>query len=844
MGRRIESELTHALTEYGLLNLDSDPGFERIVRLAARLFDAPTVLITLMDDETIWFKARVGFEGISVPRENTFCDHVIRTRSTLVLPDASKDPRFANGPYVTGETALRFYAGAPLLTPEGQAIGTICVIDSKPRLALWPAEREMLEDVALLVRDRLELRRELLRSKATARRAELIERLLSVTADAPDFVGALTAAAGILREATGGQVCVVWQLDPTQEQASVMVASGREEFETADYLAKLRDLNLTPENSQTCRSLFSQRQLIVRSLGASDSVTWPTYALARAHGLVAQILTPMSLLGERYAFVVGFGQVDDDFDATAQLLLDATSALLPLLRRHRDDEVTRLFHRAVEASSDPVVITEVRPGATPGERITYVNPAFERETGYAAPEVIGRSPDILHGPGTSALAVARIRSAHEGCNPLRQEILQYNKTGGWASVELNIAPVRDLAGQCTHFVAVHRDVTERNRVERLRMENSLELEALMSAMPGALMRLVPENGGWPVTYIAPSIEALTGYPAADLKPGDLKARIHAADLPMLRAQLHLAMELGHSTAEIGFRHRDGRDRVFFSQMRGNFKADGTHEVIMSWTDLTREREMTAHLAQTVKLAQLGELAAGMAHEMNQPLAGISLAAENALRSLVRRPEALPRVQQKLELIVDLASRASSVIDHMRVFGRTGSGPSGRVNLAEVLAGATRLLQGKLLDSGVQLMSDIPADLPPLLGKAVPLEQVFINLIANACDAYVETARTPAGKRRIWVKAAAVDQQVLISVRDEAGGMAPDVLARVFEPFFTTKQAGHGTGLGLSISYGIITDMAGDLTAASSGVETTFTIGLPSAPVPDPGPAVIGAHDRH
>jgi histidine kinase len=136
---------------------------------------------------------------------------------------------------------------------------------------------------------------------------------------------------------------------------------------------------------------------------------------------------------------------------------------------------------------------------------------------------------------------------------------------------------------------------------------------------------------------------------------------------------------------------------------------------------------------------------------------------------------------------------------------------------------------KLRGGGVRLQADLPEGLPPVLSKAVPLEQVIMNLISNACDAYAGLSEpVPAERRVIGVTAHAEADWITIEVQDAAGGIPEDVLPRIFEPFFTTKPVGQGTGLGLSISYGIISDMGGTITAENQADGCLMRILLPVA----------------
>ncbi|WP_150621551.1 GGDEF domain-containing protein [Pandoraea horticolens] len=153
-----EAERLAALRRYEILDTPPEPAFDRIVRLASHVLGTPIVLISLIDETRQWFKARQGIDAAQTPRSMAFGAHAILGDDVLVVPDARADRRFADNPLVTGEPNIRFYAGAPLRTPEGHCLGTLCVIDRRAR-TLDNEKRALLADLSALVVDELELRR-------------------------------------------------------------------------------------------------------------------------------------------------------------------------------------------------------------------------------------------------------------------------------------------------------------------------------------------------------------------------------------------------------------------------------------------------------------------------------------------------------------------------------------------------------------------------------------------------------------------------------------------------------------------------------------------------------------
>lgn len=163
-----------ALRRYEILDTEDEVAFDRVTRLASALFGVPVALVSFVDAHRQWFKSCVGLADRETPREWSFCSHAILEPEVLVVPDALVDPRFEDNPLVTGPVHIRFYAGAPLRTRAGLGLGTLCVIDTRPRHDFGSLERERLADLAALVVDELELRSmagDLTAARDAARRA-------------------------------------------------------------------------------------------------------------------------------------------------------------------------------------------------------------------------------------------------------------------------------------------------------------------------------------------------------------------------------------------------------------------------------------------------------------------------------------------------------------------------------------------------------------------------------------------------------------------------------------------------------------------------------------------------
>jgi PAS domain S-box-containing protein len=244
-------------------------------------------------------------------------------------------------------------------------------------------------------------------------------------------------------------------------------------------------------------------------------------------------------------------------------------------------------------------------------------------------------------------------------------------------------------------------------------------------------------------------------------------------------------------------------------------------------NISERKQAAAQLIQSSKLATLGEMATSVAHELNQPLNVIRMAAGNSRRKLsdgITDPEYL---NDKLLRIEEQAVRAAVIIDHMRMFGREAAEPPEPIDPRKVVTNALDFMGEQLRLAGIEVVTVLPEDCACVLGHTIQMEQVILSLLTNALDA-INSVEQSEGGAKITLRVFEGDNSVHITAQDTGGGISDDVLHRIFEPFYTTKQMGKGTGLGLSLSYGIVRDMQGTIAAENLGDGARFTITLPMA----------------
>ena len=240
------------------------------------------------------------------------------------------------------------------------------------------------------------------------------------------------------------------------------------------------------------------------------------------------------------------------------------------------------------------------------------------------------------------------------------------------------------------------------------------------------------------------------------------------------------------------------------------------------TELAREQE--AQLVHSTRLAELGEMAAGISHELNQPLTGIRNFAKNALYMIENNAGAIGDIKNNLRLISDQVDRASKIINKVREFTRRSELHFTSLDVNKVLKEAVDFLSPQMRLGGVRVALELDPNLPAITGDRIRLEQVFLNLITNAKQAMEEVV-----DRRLTVRSyydSGSPCPVVVEIEDTGKGFDPRDREKLFAPFYTTKKSGHGTGLGLSISLSIIKDHGGYIKAAGKpGRGATFSVGL-------------------
>jgi C4-dicarboxylate-specific signal transduction histidine kinase len=236
------------------------------------------------------------------------------------------------------------------------------------------------------------------------------------------------------------------------------------------------------------------------------------------------------------------------------------------------------------------------------------------------------------------------------------------------------------------------------------------------------------------------------------------------------------------------------------------------------------REKQEQLVQAAKLATLGELTTGVAHELNNPLNNIGLFIGNVIDSLELGCVDHASILRQLRNAMQQVDKATQIITHLRTFGRAAPVTHEPTRVNDVIDQSLSLLREQLKLRSIEVVLDLDPSNPTVMANPIRLEQVFMNLLTNARDALAESS-----KKVISINSCTESGSVVLAFADSGPGVPPALEHRIFDPFFTTKEVGAGTGLGLSITYGIIKDHEGSIELDNRpGEGATFVIELPLA----------------
>jgi len=387
------------------------------------------------------------------------------------------------------------------------------------------------------------------------------------------------------------------------------------------------------------------------------------------------------------------------------------------------------------------------------------------------------------------------------------------------------SPIFNEKGELVAAMEISHDITERRLLEVELEQSEQKYHAIFNNIPNPVFVL--DKNSLKILDSNESVLSVYGF-----LPEEINGR---SFLDLFRDDEHDAYKSKIKTSflinQAKHIHKNGRE-IYVNLRFSPSAYSGQNVLLVTTSDITKRLEAEQQLIQASKMATLGEMATGVAHELNQPLSVIKTAS-SFLTKKITNGQTIPEdiLDTMLVKVDNNVDRATKIINHMRQFARKSDLEMEKVAVNTLLESAFEIFSQQLKVRGIEIQRSFTENLPDIKADPGRLEQVFINLLLNARDAIEEQCARHPGERipkRIDLRTAREGRFVVVEVCDTGSGIPDNIVKKIFEPFYTTKEVGKGTGLGLSISYGIVKECGGNImTTPNQDQGTCFRIIFPA-----------------
>jgi PAS domain S-box-containing protein len=789
-----ENDRNAALRQYAVLDTAPEEPFDRLTALAAELFDAPIALVSLIDTDRQWFKSRFGVEESQTPREWAFCDHAIRLNvgDTLVVEDATVDPRFSSNPLVTCESGIRFYAGAPLSTPSGHNFGTLCVIDRVPRARPSEASLGRLRTLARIVVDELELGRSRLAVAEQRRLLDLAEEM-----------------SGVGR----------WSIELPQNKVT-----------WSDEVYRIHGVNraeFSPNLNGAIAFYHPDDQKTVSAFVAKAIADQADFAfqlrLERPDGelrhVVCKATCQLSPLGETSAIFGVFQDVTEHVRALAETDQARRDAEEKARRAAVAEKAAGLGHWRVEFPDRTLTWSDQM----------YAIYGVELGSPLDIDAVMAMTHDDDH-----ALTQDRLDRDLRGESVEDRPIIRIIRPDGAVRWVVGYTKIeRNEAGEMTAFVGTLLDITRQTQADHRLAES----EAKYRLLADNASDIVTEAGlDGRFRYVSPAVTMMTGFSADDVIGGMAIDFVHPDDRERVAEEIRTSI-LTPNSPQIEHRHicKDGRviwveSRPTVARNPATGKAFAITDVLR---DISKRKAMEVALEEAMAVAEAAvivksEFLSNMSHELRTPLTSIL----GFSSILAREPQLTEQGRRAADRVNSSSQTLLAIVNDILDFSKLESGQfeiePRPTDIKSLLREAFELLEPQAAEKQLQLSFVASDDLPSaLLVDSNRLRQIVLNLTSNGVKF------TTTGGVTLRASYGREANRLRCEVIDTGPGIPFDRLNRLFRRFSqvdasTTRTFG-GTGLGLAICKGLAEAMGGEIGVSSQeGQGACFWFELPCA----------------
>jgi PAS domain S-box-containing protein len=455
--------------------------------------------------------------------------------------------------------------------------------------------------------------------------------------------------------------------------------------------------------------------------------------------------------------------------------------------------------------------------STPEGRLLDANPALVSILGYATKEeLLALDPGNLNVDPAEPAVLGR--APNDRGDVRAREITLRKKDGNSAVFLESSRAVWDAAGKLIRYQGTLVDVTERRKLERQLLQQEEFRRHLLESFPDLILVVDLEER---YTFVSSRVRDLLGHQPEDLLGKKIsETEDHSPELAALYHDVVSGIRI-FGAAEYGARHRDGSWRTMRASASQLFDADGKlGGVIISVRDITMEKKLEQQIVQSERLAAMGAMIGGVAHELNNPLTSILGVSE-----LLQDSQTTDAARKQIAILQQQARRAAEIVHNLTYFSRPPAPGKAPVNLGEIVERTLNLHAYSLRKNSITVDFLREPGLPHVQGDPHQLMQVFLNLVLNAEQAI----REARDRGTLRIRLGNAGPSVWATFQDDGPGIAADTLASIFDPFYTTKRPGRGTGLGLSICKSVMKEHNGTIEAANApGGGAVFTVTLHAA----------------
>jgi PAS domain S-box-containing protein len=455
--------------------------------------------------------------------------------------------------------------------------------------------------------------------------------------------------------------------------------------------------------------------------------------------------------------------------------------------------------------------------STPEGKLLDVNPALVAMLGYASKNALLESDphDLNQKTGQSPV----LGRSTPDSGAVRTREIELRRRDGSELVCLDTSrAVWDASGAIVRYQGTLTDITERRRMEMQLKHQEQFRQRLLEAFPDLIL-VIGLDGKY--QFVSSRIRDLLGYHPEDLLGKNVdESETHSPEFLVLYRDVASGKQ-AFLSSEFGALNRAGEWRTMRASASQFFDADNKlRGVIMSVRDITLEKKFEEQIIQSERLAAMGQMIGGFAHELNNPLTTIL-----GVSDMLQESETSETTRKQLGMLYQQARRATEIVHNLMYFSRPPAPGKTQVSLSELVERTLHLQAYSLRKNNITVDFIRDPGLPPVMGDPHQLMQVFLNLILNAEQA-IREAREQGSLR---IRLGKSETSVWATFQDDGPGIAPDILPNIFDPFYTTKRPGRGTGLGLSICKAVLKEHGGNVEAATApGGGAVFTVTLPNA----------------